>query len=282
MDTVFFDSETTGLTGNDRICQISAVRFDLNTCQVLGEFNEFVNPQMPLSRRAMEVTGLTDAFLADKPTFEQVWPRFREFAQGTEGVAHNAPFDVRMFNSELARLGQDETLERVMTRITCSAKLARKLFPGQSVTLDALPQLLGVPLPPRTTHDGLDDCRRLACLFVHLAERAAPRIRAQQEILERLVGSELPENADLNTVVDRLCLLQDALEPLLAAQKAAQERLRELLQYSAFEDERIEVRFQPRQGALDIARLQQDLPELDLQAYRRAAPAPSMKVTIRA
>ena len=51
--------------------------------------------------------GITDAFLADKPSFSQIADDFIEFIRGAELIAHNAPFDVSFMDYEFGKLGLD-------------------------------------------------------------------------------------------------------------------------------------------------------------------------------
>jgi DNA polymerase-3 subunit epsilon len=92
-DLVVLDVETTGWLANaGRITEIGAVR--ISALRPPAEFCSLVNPGMPIPQRITDLTGITDAMVADAPTIGEVLPRFLEFTRGSVIVAHNAPFDI--------------------------------------------------------------------------------------------------------------------------------------------------------------------------------------------
>lgn len=91
---VVCDTETTGL--DDVRCsliEIAAVR--LEGTEVTGEFSTFVNPGRPIPPEIVELTGITDADVAEAPAPAQAVAAFARFAGDDDLVAHNAPFDRR-------------------------------------------------------------------------------------------------------------------------------------------------------------------------------------------
>ena len=70
----FLDVETTGLSPwfGDRICEIAIL-----CCkgeEILAAFDTLVNPARPISPGAARVNGLTEADLADAPSFAEIVP----------------------------------------------------------------------------------------------------------------------------------------------------------------------------------------------------------------
>lgn len=105
---VVFDLETTGLSAvYDSIIEVGAVK--MREGQVIDRFESFVNPGHGLSAFTTELTGITDADVADAPTFEPVLRRFWDFCKDSILVAHNASFDVSFINQAYKRLGLGET-----------------------------------------------------------------------------------------------------------------------------------------------------------------------------
>ncbi|MFI8412118.1 PolC-type DNA polymerase III [Paeniglutamicibacter gangotriensis] len=97
---VVFDLETSGLEPEDRLVEIAAIRINGHGA-ILGSFASFVyQPQLTMSPGATRVNGISDDMLRDAPEYETVWPELRELFSGAIAVAHNAPFDVAMFNRE--------------------------------------------------------------------------------------------------------------------------------------------------------------------------------------
>lgn len=105
-ETVFvaFDTETTGFSARkDRLVEIGAVKFRGNG-EVLAATNWLINPQRPIPYYVTRnVHGISNEMVSDAALFEEVWPAFREFCDGTVLLAHNATFDVGFLKAELKR-----------------------------------------------------------------------------------------------------------------------------------------------------------------------------------
>ncbi|MBQ6632105.1 MAG: PHP domain-containing protein, partial [Romboutsia sp.] len=98
---VVFDIETTGFSNtNDKITEIGAVK--IQNFKVVDRFSELINPQKDISYKIQELTGITNDMVKDKPTIEEVLPKFIEFIGDSVLVAHNAEFDMS-FISEKCR-----------------------------------------------------------------------------------------------------------------------------------------------------------------------------------
>ena len=137
MRQVVLDTETTGLEPSQghRVIEIGAL--ELRDRRLTGrQFHEYLNPQRSVDQGALEVHGITDEFLADKPLFADVAARFMEFIDGAELIIHNAPFDLGFLNHELAMLGS-RRVEQVSTCLD-TLDMARRMHPGMRNSLDAL------------------------------------------------------------------------------------------------------------------------------------------------
>jgi len=114
----------------------------------------------------MEVHGISNDDLADKPLFAQVADEFVDFVKGAELVIHNAPFDVGFLNAEIDRLaGQYQPLESY-SGIIDTLPMARQMHPGQRNSLDALCKRYGVDNSQRTLHGALLDAEILADVYL--------------------------------------------------------------------------------------------------------------------
>ncbi len=101
---VAFDLETTGLSSRtDRIIEIGAVI--LKNVQEVDRFQTFVDPERPLEKKIVELTGITDEMLKGAPKIEEVLPKFLEFIGDRVLVAHNSDFDTGFVRAECVRLG---------------------------------------------------------------------------------------------------------------------------------------------------------------------------------
>lgn len=90
-DTLILDTETSGLHGSAEICQIALI--DVSGRVLL---DTLVRPTRPIPRDASAIHGITDATVADAPTFADLAPQLRELLSGQTVVIYNANFDVRM------------------------------------------------------------------------------------------------------------------------------------------------------------------------------------------
>ena len=105
MRQVVLDTETTGLEPKQghRIIEIGCVEV-IDRKLTGNHYHQYINPQREIDSGAIEVHGITNEFLADKPVFKDIAAEFLEFVKGAELVIHNAPFDVGFINHEFAML----------------------------------------------------------------------------------------------------------------------------------------------------------------------------------
>jgi len=102
---VFFDLETTGLDiKNDRIVQFGFLR--VNPDHTQDEWQELVNPGLPIPPEATRVHHITDDMVADKPFLKDFAPLISDFVQNCDLSGYNiARFDVPFLQSEMERNG---------------------------------------------------------------------------------------------------------------------------------------------------------------------------------
>lgn len=167
MRQVVLDTETTGLEValDHRIIEIGCV--EIVSRKLTGRhFHRYINPQREIDAGAMEVHGISNDDLADKPLFAQVAAEFIDFVKGAELVIHNAPFDVGFLNAEIDKLGgQYQSLE-AYCGIVDTLPMARQMHPGQRNSLDALCKRYGVDNSQRTLHGALLDAEILADVYL--------------------------------------------------------------------------------------------------------------------
>ena len=162
---VVLDTETTGLSfAEDRIIEIGAVKVRLEDRKVLSTFHVYLNPDRANSEGAVKVHGLTDDFLKDKPRFSDVYHDFLGFVTDCTLVIHNAPFDMGFLQAELTRLHHPVRLDAICP-VVDTLRLAKKAYPGQRNTLDALCNRFGIDLSHRTLHGALKDADLLVKVY---------------------------------------------------------------------------------------------------------------------
>lgn len=157
---ICLDTETTGLSNSDRICEIAAVEFDPHTYKVIRRFHSYVNPGIPMPYSAYYIHGLSDNFLEDKPVFSEIVNPLISFIQGATIYIHNAKFDTRMLNQEFSRLGL-RTFESYCQSIHCTLQMARTKFGQGNNCLDDLCKKFNVDNSGRNYHGALLDSELL-------------------------------------------------------------------------------------------------------------------------
>jgi len=166
MRHIVLDTETTGLDPNDghRIIEIGCVEV-INRRLTGNDYHQYLQPDREIDAGAMEVHGITNEMLADKPRFADVLAEFLDYIEGAELVIHNAPFDVGFLDVELVRSGKNLTMRDVCT-VTDSLVMARQKHPGQKNTLDALCKRYDVDNSARDLHGALLDAQILAHVYL--------------------------------------------------------------------------------------------------------------------
>ncbi|WP_395375290.1 DNA polymerase III subunit epsilon [Marinicella sp. W31] len=163
---IMLDTETTGLETKEghRIIEIGALVVESR--EITDEtFHEYLNPDRMVDKEALEVHGISNQFLQDKPRFADVIDAFLKFVEGAEVVIHNAAFDVGFINHELHLCGINRRLEDYCT-ITDSLEYARKKHPGARNSLDALCKRYSISNEHRTLHGALLDSQILAQVYL--------------------------------------------------------------------------------------------------------------------
>ncbi len=108
----FFDLEATGmLTAKDRIVEFAFIK--INPDGTKEEWRELVNPEMPIPPDATAIHHITDADVADKPTFKDFAPKLNKFLEGADLGGYNlVRFDVPMLVEEFLRAGVEFDIEK--------------------------------------------------------------------------------------------------------------------------------------------------------------------------
>ena len=164
---VVLDTETTGLNPQEghRIIEIGCV--ELVNRRLTGKrFHVYINPERIIDDGAIEVHGITNEFLEDKPTFTGIVDDFIAFIQGAELVIHNAPFDVGFINYEFSRLNNGTGTVADYSKVFDTLTYARKKHPGQRNSLDALCKRYSIDNSHRELHGALLDAEILADVFL--------------------------------------------------------------------------------------------------------------------
>ncbi len=214
MRQIVLDTETTGLEPSQghRIIEIGCVEL-VNRKLTGRHYHQYINPMREIDQGAMEVHGISNEFLADKPVFEQVVADFIEFVQGAELVIHNAPFDIGFLDSELALLEGRFGKMSDHTSVIDTLVMARAMHPGQRNSLDALCRRYFVDNSARDLHGALLDSEILADVYLLMT--------GGQKTLS--LGGETADGGSDAQVIRRLDAAR-SLSPIISANTVELER----------------------------------------------------------
>jgi DNA polymerase-3 subunit epsilon len=182
MNEIFLDTETTGLSVNDRhkIVEIACIETsDLVPTKRI--FHKIINPQREVPEEAFKIHGFSTEFLKDKETFDKVADEFLSFVKDKKIIIHNASFDLGFLNYELKLLRKNEIRKN---DIVDSLEVARNKFPGTSNSLDALCRRFNIDLSRRKKHNALLDCELLREVYINLLDVKEPKLVFSNENAE--------------------------------------------------------------------------------------------------
>jgi len=162
---IVLDTETTGIKPSEghRIIEVGAVQI-LDREITSTEFHEYVQPNRKVGE-SVNIHGITDKFLINKPQFNQISDDLLSFIKGATLVIHNAPFDLGFLNNELKIIGIKETIENICPIID-TLELSKQQRPGTMHNLDALCRRFGIDTSARTRHGALLDAQILTQVYL--------------------------------------------------------------------------------------------------------------------
>jgi DNA polymerase III epsilon subunit-like protein len=167
---LYLDTETTGNTPDDRLCQIAYI-LDSGDGSIT-QFEALYNPGRPIPPEASAVTHITTKMVADKPSFKEA-PEYNDIKKLVEDpanifVAHNAVFDIGMLKNDDINVGP----------YICTLRLARHLDPNGKIpryNLQYLRYFLEIEIEA-AAHDALGDVLVLRELFPRLYKSVAKEL----------------------------------------------------------------------------------------------------------
>lgn len=194
MREIVLDTETTGFDPNEghRVVELGCVELE-NHLPTGNVFHCYFNPMRDVPADAVRVHGLTEEFLKKHPLFTEKVGEFLDFIGDAKLVIHNAEFDMKFLNAELKSAGFKPL---PMDRAVDTLLMARKKFPGQPATLDALCRRFKVDNSSRKFHGALLDSELLAEVYLEL-------MGGRQHGLGLLSGEAVATSQQLNARIKR-------------------------------------------------------------------------------
>ena len=193
---IVLDTETTGLEveAGHRIIEIGCV--ELRGRRATGNtFHQYLNPEREIDVGASRVHGLTREFLAERPRFAEIAQALLDYLGDAELIIHNAAFDAGFLDRELELAGFPERISHIC-RVTDTLLLARRLYPGQRASLDALCKRHLIDNSRRNLHGAMLDAQLLA--EVYLAMTGGQTALG----LDAMYARTLPDAATLTGAAD--------------------------------------------------------------------------------
>lgn len=195
MDTVaVIDFETTGISpeGGDRATEIAAVL--VRDGRVVDRFQSLMYAGVSIHPFVRQLTGITDEMVRAAPPAAKVMRDAADFVGAHPLVAHNAAFDRRVWDAELARLGR-----RRAQGFACTMLLARRIYPqAPNHRLSTLAQFARLPDAGRH-HRALADAETAANLLASLERELQRRFRVDavtHELLQAIQTTPRERLAD--------------------------------------------------------------------------------------
>jgi DNA polymerase-3 subunit epsilon len=166
MRQIILDTETTGLDPNlgHRVIELAAVEI-VDRHLTGNHFHRYINPERASDEGALQVHGLSEEFLHDKPKFRDIVNELLDFVSGAELVIHNAPFDTGFLSRELDLLDL-KPISEYCANIVDTLQMARELHPGKKNNLNALCERYQIDNSTRTLHGALLDANLLAEVYL--------------------------------------------------------------------------------------------------------------------
>lgn len=148
---VFFDLETTSVdTETARIVEIACIKVFPNGTKETK--TTLINPEIPIPQECIDIHGITDEMVKDKPTFKQIATSLREWFKDCDLGGYNSnSYDIPLLSAELVRAG----LESIdwNPNLLDAFSLYRHLFPN--TLSDVFERLTGKEL--ENSHSALFD-----------------------------------------------------------------------------------------------------------------------------
>lgn len=220
MREIVLDTETTGLdpAQGHKIVEIGCVEL-INHMPTGRTFQEYLNPERLMDQEVINVHGITNEFVQDKPKFSEVADKFIDFiGPDSKLVIHNAAFDMKFLNAELTACGRKPL---AYDRVIDTLMIAKRKFPGSRVNLNELCKRFNVDASARTVHGALLDSELLAEVYLELVGGREPGLVLQN--LDKAVQNQM-----VQTTGDRVYHEPRSFPPTAAELEAHQKFLEKI------------------------------------------------------
>lgn len=164
---VVFDLETTNNPAKKykhEIIEIAGIEIVGNNISRNNVFHSLVKPFCKIQTHGHKPTRISDYMLKDAPVINQVLPKFIEFIKDDPLVAHNAIFDMRILNEQMAISGYNAVSNIFFDTLVLSRKLYKT---EKSHKLKTIIKRLNIEQPHKERHRALTDAEYTAMIFLN-------------------------------------------------------------------------------------------------------------------
>jgi DNA polymerase III subunit epsilon len=201
MREIVLDTETTGLDPNQghRMVEIGCLEL-LNHVPTGRTWHYYINPEREIPPEVIAVHGITNEKVRNEKTFGELIGSFLDFIGDSRLVIHNAEFDLKFLNYQMKEFGFPPIK---ITDVVDTLWVARKKFPGQPASLDALCRRFNIDLSGREYHGALVDSQLLADVYLELVGGRQHGLGLTDSNSKTSTESTLDEHASSLTVVKK-------------------------------------------------------------------------------
>lgn len=177
---VALDFETTGRNPlKDRVTEVGIIIFEDG--EVVERWGQLVNPGRPIPAEVTQVTGITDADVADMPPFAEVADAIVQRIENEYFLAYNASYDVQVLRAEMGRLGRTVELKGVIDPLPFCWEHLRAKDRTKTARLGDVCAYFEIPL--ENAHRATDDAEAAGRVFMKLWD-VAPLPTVMRDFLE--------------------------------------------------------------------------------------------------
>lgn len=192
------DFETTGLSPaqGDRATEVAAVI--LEGGKVVDRYQSLMNAGVRVPPFIESLTGISNEMIGQAPPAAQVMQQVSDFVGDYPLVAHNASFDCKFWDAELARIQRNRRQAFV-----CSLLLSRRIFPqAPSHNLGALVEFANLPRAGRA-HRALADAEMAASLLLRLEDELRDRHQVADVSVDLLLKIQRAPKSQMQRCIER-------------------------------------------------------------------------------
>lgn len=199
MDTLaVIDFETTGMAPErgDRATEIAAVL--VRDGHIVDRYQSLMRTGARIPAFIEDLTGISNDMVRRARPAAEVMREVADFVDGHLLVAHNASFDRKFWDAELARVKRTRGQE-----FACTMLISRRIYPdAPNHKLSTLVEYTGVPVAGRF-HRALADAEMTAHLLLEMEQEVRRRFQLECVNHELLRAIQFTSRKRLDACVER-------------------------------------------------------------------------------